>query len=201
MVYTANWGIICHLPPFRGTRKIHWNEGAEKKCIKINAFGNKLIEKTGVELTDFTATEGEADDVDAEDAEASEEEEDDDEVAETDEVQLSWLFANGTIGASGCFFFFRNWRLFTLFHIDRSVRDNLHAIAVLSLQRSSGAAMELSMLSGFLGAVPGVSFTSFYSSMGFIIDRCKDSSWSHDAENSSLWNPDGHGRKVQQYIF
>ena len=59
-----------------------------------------------MELTDFTATEGEADDVDAEDAEASEEEEDDDEVAETDEVQLSWLFANGTIGASGCFFFF-----------------------------------------------------------------------------------------------
>ena len=37
-----------------------------------------------------------------------------------------------------------------------------------------GAAMELSMLSGLLGAVPGVSFTSFYSSMGFIIDRCKD---------------------------
>ena len=36
-----------------------------------------------------------------------------------------------------------------------------------------GAAMELSMLSGLLGAVPGVSFTSFYSSMGFIIDRCK----------------------------
>ena len=40
-----------------------------------------------------------------------------------------------------------------------------------------GAAMELSMLSGFLGAVPGVSFTSFYSSMGFIIDRCKDRSF------------------------
>ena len=78
----------------------------KKKGIKINAFGKKQIEKTGVELTDFTATEGEADDVDAEDAEASEEEEDDDEVAETDEVQLSWLFANGTIGASGRVFFF-----------------------------------------------------------------------------------------------
>ncbi len=24
MVYTANWGIICHLPPFKGTWKIHW---------------------------------------------------------------------------------------------------------------------------------------------------------------------------------
>ncbi len=24
MVYTANWGIICHLPPFRGTRNNHW---------------------------------------------------------------------------------------------------------------------------------------------------------------------------------
>ena len=23
MVYTANWGIICHLPPFRGTRNNH----------------------------------------------------------------------------------------------------------------------------------------------------------------------------------
>ncbi len=25
MVYTANWGIICYLPPFRGTRNNHWN--------------------------------------------------------------------------------------------------------------------------------------------------------------------------------
>ena len=25
MVYTADWGIICHLPPFRGTRNNHWN--------------------------------------------------------------------------------------------------------------------------------------------------------------------------------
>ncbi len=24
MVYAANWGIICHLPPFRGTRNNHW---------------------------------------------------------------------------------------------------------------------------------------------------------------------------------
>ena len=24
MVYTANWGIICYLPPFRGTRNNHW---------------------------------------------------------------------------------------------------------------------------------------------------------------------------------
>ena len=24
MVYTANWGIICHLPPFTGTRNNHW---------------------------------------------------------------------------------------------------------------------------------------------------------------------------------
>ena len=61
----------------------------------------------GVELTDFTAaTEAEADDVDAEDAEASEASEEEDEVAETDEVQLSWLFANGTIGASGCILHF-----------------------------------------------------------------------------------------------
>ena len=27
MVYTANWGIICHLPPFRGTRNNHWING------------------------------------------------------------------------------------------------------------------------------------------------------------------------------
>ena len=26
MVYTANWGIICHLPPFRGTRNNHWDD-------------------------------------------------------------------------------------------------------------------------------------------------------------------------------
>ena len=25
MVYTANWGIICYLPPFRGTRNNHWH--------------------------------------------------------------------------------------------------------------------------------------------------------------------------------
>ena len=24
MVYTANWGIICYLPPFRGARNNHW---------------------------------------------------------------------------------------------------------------------------------------------------------------------------------
>ena len=24
MVYTANWGIICHLPPFTGTKNNHW---------------------------------------------------------------------------------------------------------------------------------------------------------------------------------
>ncbi len=24
MVYTSNWGIICHLPRFRGTRNNHW---------------------------------------------------------------------------------------------------------------------------------------------------------------------------------
>ncbi len=27
MVYTANWGIICHLPLFRGTRNNHWFTG------------------------------------------------------------------------------------------------------------------------------------------------------------------------------
>ena len=27
MVYTANWGIICHLPPFRATRNNHWPWG------------------------------------------------------------------------------------------------------------------------------------------------------------------------------
>ncbi|CAK8995387.1 unnamed protein product [Durusdinium trenchii] len=40
-----------------------------------------------------------------------------------------------------------------------------------------GAAMELSMIAGLLGAVPGVSFTSFYSSMGFIIHQSKDRSF------------------------
>ena len=25
VVYTANWGIICTLPPFRGTRNNHWS--------------------------------------------------------------------------------------------------------------------------------------------------------------------------------
>ena len=24
MVYTANWGLIYHLPPIKGTRKLHW---------------------------------------------------------------------------------------------------------------------------------------------------------------------------------
>ena len=24
-LYTANWGIICHLPPFRGPRNNHWS--------------------------------------------------------------------------------------------------------------------------------------------------------------------------------
>lgn len=133
----------------------------------------------GVELTDFTATEAEADDVDAEDAEASEASEEEDEVAETDEVQLSWLFANGTIGASGCILHFLHRQICLCFLITCMRYFKL----MCGITSSSGAAMELSMLSGFLGAVPGVSFTSFYSSMGFIIDRCKDSSWSHEAEN------------------
>ncbi len=33
--YTANWGVICHLPPFRGTRNNHWDGLAsisKKKC-------------------------------------------------------------------------------------------------------------------------------------------------------------------------
>ncbi len=32
MVYTANWGIICYLPPFRGTRNNHWNN----TCFEIH---------------------------------------------------------------------------------------------------------------------------------------------------------------------
>ena len=31
MVYTANWGIICHLPPFRGTRNNHWISGSPSR--------------------------------------------------------------------------------------------------------------------------------------------------------------------------
>ena len=34
--------------------------------------------------------------------------------------------------------------------------------------------LELKLLFLLLGAVPGVSFTSFYSSMGFLLDRCRD---------------------------
>ena len=51
MVYTANWGIICHLPPFRGTRNNHWLLGHQvgihfrkvlphrvEKCLKTNVL-------------------------------------------------------------------------------------------------------------------------------------------------------------------
>ena len=24
LVYSANWGVICYLPPIKGTRKLHW---------------------------------------------------------------------------------------------------------------------------------------------------------------------------------
>jgi len=40
-----------------------------------------------------------------------------------------------------------------------------------------GAAIELDLLCGLLGAVPGLSFTSFYASMGFLIDKCRDRSF------------------------
>lgn len=40
-----------------------------------------------------------------------------------------------------------------------------------------GAALELKLVFFLLGAVPGVSFTAFYSSMGFLIDRCRDRSF------------------------
>lgn len=95
-----------------------------------------LKETRGAELQDFAKHTSEAAEFDDEEEEESEDE-DEDVGSSAADVQLSWLFANGTIGA----------------------------------------AMELSMLSGLLGAVPGVSFTSFYSSMGFIIDRCKDRSF------------------------
>ena len=39
MVYTANWGIICHLPPFRGTRNNHW------RCF-VNLAAEKCNKKT-----------------------------------------------------------------------------------------------------------------------------------------------------------
>lgn len=96
-----------------------------------------LKETRGAELQDFAKQTSEAAEFDDEEEEESEDEDDEDVRPSAADVQLSWLFANGTIGA----------------------------------------AMELSMLSGLLGAVPGVSFTSFYSSMGFIIDRCKDRSF------------------------
>ena len=28
MVYTANWAIICYLPPIKGTRKLHWQDSS-----------------------------------------------------------------------------------------------------------------------------------------------------------------------------
>ncbi len=31
-VYTANWEIICYLPPFRGTRNNHWNTIIQHFC-------------------------------------------------------------------------------------------------------------------------------------------------------------------------
>eukprot|EP00435_Cladocopium_sp_Y103_P047606 s130_g14.t1 len=98
-----------------------------------------LKETRGAELQDFAKHTSEAAEFDDEEEEEDESEDDADEDVRSSaaDVHLSWLFANGTIGA----------------------------------------AMELSMLSGLLGAVPGVSFTSFYSSMGFIIDRCKDRSF------------------------
>ncbi|CAJ1335761.1 unnamed protein product [Effrenium voratum] len=92
-----------------------------------------LQETRGGELKDFAEEAA----VEAEEAEEYDSDSDDESDAEVEHAQLSWAFANGTLGA----------------------------------------AIELSLLSGLLGAVPGVSFTSFYCSMGFIIDRCKDRSF------------------------
>ena len=49
-----------------------------------------------------------------------------------------------------------------------------------------GAALELKLVFFLLGAVPGVSFTAFYSSMGFLIDRCRDRSFFAQACPESL---------------
>ena len=40
-----------------------------------------------------------------------------------------------------------------------------------------GAVLELKLVFFLLGCVPSVSFTAFYSSMGFFIDRCKNPSF------------------------
>ena len=44
MVYTANWVIICHLPPIRGTRNNHWTY-QEFRCpiglFLVSNFGLK----------------------------------------------------------------------------------------------------------------------------------------------------------------
>ena len=39
MVCTASWGIICHLPPFRGTRNNHWYNAVPKTLLRYrNSF-------------------------------------------------------------------------------------------------------------------------------------------------------------------
>ena len=42
MVYTANWGIICDLPPVRGTRNNHWDKFFFR-CTPLKTNGEKNI--------------------------------------------------------------------------------------------------------------------------------------------------------------
>ncbi|CAE7894152.1 SLC22A1 [Symbiodinium sp. KB8] len=58
-----------------------------------------------------------------------------------------------------------------------------------------GAALELKLVFFLLGAVPGVSFTAFYSSMGFLIDRCRDRSFFAQACPESLRVRDVGGKR------
>ena len=48
MVYTANWGIICDLPPVRGTRNNHWFIQSQE-----NESVDSLISPRKIFLTEF----------------------------------------------------------------------------------------------------------------------------------------------------
>ena len=42
MVYTANWGIICYLPPIKGTRNSYWDHSQKNPLQYGNGMGSFL---------------------------------------------------------------------------------------------------------------------------------------------------------------
>ena len=60
MVYTANWGIIYHLPPIKGTRKLHWLQRLVEECLFFESNSKQrwsLNESLGIFLRKNAAIE------------------------------------------------------------------------------------------------------------------------------------------------